>query len=893
MGRSAQSFLKDTRKDLAAQVVDRSLLPTLSSKSHKVILWRCSKGHVWDAPVFVRSSHEGCGCPVCSGKRCQAGVNDLATVRPDVAALLVDPEDGTMVTEFSKKRLKWRCPVCGNVWEAPVSRLTDQGSRCPKCGNKRKGQYRKVRKNGRIQKRTMTTDEFIERAREVHGDKYDYSQTVYRGSQQKVTIICPIHGSFEQRATSHLQGAGCKRCAAKANRSHGPQAKPKGKPKRIGAPAMTLDEFVNRAHEIHGDKYDYSQVEYVNQRTKVKIICPVHGLFEQRPSTHLRGSGCPRCAHEAMRGHAYRGPGHMTTEEFIERARAVHGDKYDYSKAVYVNQKTPATIICPKHGEFQQNPYLHYTGSGCPRCAAEEYVSSGQAHANGVAGNTPEARAKRKATCLERYGAEHFWLSDVGREKMQEIYDDEMWRSHLSEVNASDEVQAKTIETVRDRYGVDYTWQSDIVKKEIEKTCMERYGAPKAAASPIVQASIDRAHFERYGVRRASALPEVREKIRKTNLERYGVPYSSMNPKISAKIRKTLMSDECQARMRATSLKNWGVEYPMKNPEVFAKAVATKRANGTLFRSNEERELADIVKTLVGDVEVLENNHSVLGTKELDVVVPSLRIAVEFNGVYWHSEAQLPDHNVHAEKARACADAGYQLITVWEDDWRLRRDVVIKTLAHKLHAVDRLREVIDCDDADIEHVFARKLTCFETSSASIAPFLDANHIQGAVTCTRVFTLVDDDGRVRAALGVRSPRNCARMHRGDGVWEIQRYVTQGVVPGGFTRLLAHAERELSDEGLTSWVSFSDECVSSGGLYRLAGFRADKVQRPDYRYAGELTDWVRVPKERFQKKRFRDDPGLVWEDGLTEHELALRNGLYRVYDCGKVRWVKDVR
>lgn len=188
----------------------------------------------------------------------------------------------------------------------------------------------------------LTTEQFIERARAVHGDKYDYSKVNYVNSKTKVTIICPKHGEFKQSPYRHAQGDGCPYCA--------------------GSVKGTTESFIEKARKIHGDKYDYSKVDYKDNRTKVTIICPVHGEFEQEPANHLHNHGCPYCAKKHK----------WTTEEFIERARKVHGYKYDYSKSKYVDSSTKICVICPEHGEFWQLPYSHLNGYGCKKCIAED-----------------------------------------------------------------------------------------------------------------------------------------------------------------------------------------------------------------------------------------------------------------------------------------------------------------------------------------------------------------------------------------------------------------------------------------------------------------------------------------------------------------------------------------
>ena len=190
-----------------------------------------------------------------------------------------------------------------------------------------------------------TKEEFIASAREVHGDKYDYSKVEYVCALTKVCIICPEHGDFWQEANSHLRGQGCPKCKYEKQSS-------------------STEEFIQKAHKVHGDKYDYSKVEYDGYKTKVCIICPKHGEFWQTPNSHLNGNGCPKCKGEKQT---------CTTDEFIAKAKKIHGDKYDYSKVEYVNNHTKVCIICPEHGEFWQIPSSHLQGKGCPKCGIENH----------------------------------------------------------------------------------------------------------------------------------------------------------------------------------------------------------------------------------------------------------------------------------------------------------------------------------------------------------------------------------------------------------------------------------------------------------------------------------------------------------------------------------------
>lgn len=196
-----------------------------------------------------------------------------------------------------------------------------------------------------------TREDFIKKAKEKHGDKYNYDNVEYVNNKTKVCIICHEHGEFWQRPAEHTKGCGCPKCA---NDSTGERCR------------LSKSDFIKKARKVHGDKYNYDKVEYNGAHTKVCIVCPKHGEFWQKPSDHTNGHGCPKCKNETL-AERYR----SSKDDFIKKAREVHGDKYYYSKVNYDSCETKVCVICPKHGEFWQVPAYHTQGVGCPKCANE------------------------------------------------------------------------------------------------------------------------------------------------------------------------------------------------------------------------------------------------------------------------------------------------------------------------------------------------------------------------------------------------------------------------------------------------------------------------------------------------------------------------------------------
>lgn len=188
----------------------------------------------------------------------------------------------------------------------------------------------------------MNTEEFILKSKLIHGDKYDYSFVEYLNNKTKVKIICKEHGEFLQKPNNHLNGQNCQKCVNKNIK-------------------LDTNKFIEKSKDKFGDYYDYSKVEYKNNKTKVKLICPEHGGFEQKPDNHFgQKIPCKKCDSEKR---------FLNINTLIENLKEIHNNYYDYSKLVYSGRRNKATIICPIHGEFDQRIHSHILGSGCIKCS--------------------------------------------------------------------------------------------------------------------------------------------------------------------------------------------------------------------------------------------------------------------------------------------------------------------------------------------------------------------------------------------------------------------------------------------------------------------------------------------------------------------------------------------
>ena len=283
------------------------------------------------------------------------------------------------------------------------------------------------------------------------------------------------------------------------------------------------------------------------------------------------------------------------------------------------------------------------------------------------------------------------------------------------------------------------------------------------------------------------------------------------------------------------------------------------------FVSQGENEVAVFIESL--GFTVVRNTFTYTYPGSVDIFIPSHNLAIEFNGLYWHSESAGKTPRSHIEKLKKLHTNSISLLVVWEDDWKHKRLIIESMIKHKLGVSDKSTAVA-----------ARKTNLVELASPLGRQFLAINHIQGAAKSSLYFGLTDlGTGELVAVIAYKIQKNVAYL---------DRYATSRIVPGGFTRLLKHTIDRLKVLGVTKIVTFADSTVSQGALYHLAGFVEEAPLPPDYKY---LYKKKRHHKFGFRKIRFMRDPNLVFKEGLTEKQLASLNNISRIWDYGKQKYV----
>lgn len=622
--------------------------------------------------------------------------------------------------------------------------------------------------------RKKTTAEFIREAQEVHGvGTYTYDKTRYINSKTKVIITCPIHGDFEQAPVKHLAGQGCPMCR--------------------GHFKKTTEDFITEAREVHGDIYDYSQAEYKGTNNKVCIICPDHGPFWQTPKMHItRKQDCPKCA-------KYKNTRLKNTEKFIEKAKAVHGDKYDYSQTVYTNAQNKVTIICPTHGPFQQTANSHLRGCGCPACGTER------------------GGLQRRMTVKE--------FITKARQVHGDKYD-------YSKINV--------IQSVRDSVDIICPIHG-LFKQAIDKHINGQCGCPKCGGTQKLTTE---------------------EFINKAQIIHPSENYDySQVEYIDA---KTPVNIVCPKHGIFTQVPNYHLNG--------SGCPACGHIN-----SKTEVEIVNIIKEFYnGDVQ--RNVRNILSDRyELDIYLPALGIAVEYNGMIWHSEQFRPTDAKyrHLNKLINANNKNIRLIQIWEYEYLTHRELVISKLKHLLGA-----------DTNLPKVFARKCAVQEIPHNIAQVFLQTNHIQGFAKST-IYLGAYYNGRL---IGVMSFKRESKTGEKHNSWELTRFATDMnyVCCGVGGKLFKYFVRIYNPHYVKSFADRRWTLNADDNLYTKLGFVLEITTKPDYHYTNSATTYIHkfnCRKSILMKKY----PEANLTEDMTEHEMTQRLGLYRIWDCGLFKYV----
>ena len=357
---------------------------------------------------------------------------------------------------------------------------------------------------------------------------------------------------------------------------------------------LTTEQFIEKAKKIHGDKYNYSEVDYIKSSEKIKIICPKHGIFEQTPNNHLRGQKCGKCVNL-----------HKNTNDLVNQFNVIHNFLYNYDYVKYEKWNVKVEIICSIHGSFFQTPNAHLNGRGCPKCGINK---------------SKDAKFHMKNDVINKF---------------IEIHKDKYDYSKVNYIKSTTKVEIKC------NICNHIFWQTP--NNHISK----KHGCPKCAGNL------------------------------KINMEQF------LNR--SKKLHNNFYEYYIKGNIKNNSSK---LKIKCPNHGFFEQSIAKHLQGQGCPKcvhkvSKDEQELYDFIKLFREDAQ--QSNRKIINPYELDIYIPSLKLAFEYNGEYWHSE-KFRDKNHREQKTELCNLKNITLIHIEEKDWKKDKEQIknkVKTLIYK------------------------------------------------------------------------------------------------------------------------------------------------------------------------------------------------------------------
>lgn len=494
----------------------------------------------------------------------------------------------------------------------------------------------------------------------------------------------------------------------------------------------------------------------------------------------------------------------------------------------------------------------------------------------------PDKKETCRQTVINRYGVENVSKSSVVKDRICNTFKK---KYGVEWVGQSKEVQAKQKATCIEKYGVPTPFQMDDFQEKSIQTCREKYGTDYAMQSPEIKSKITASYMDKTGFSNPSYNPDVIDKRRETNFKNFDGKWFTQTDEMIRSNHDLFLNrhkniiGETDSTYIVSCEDNKCTLCESKTFEI-DKNVFVQRSSQSIVicpiksplmgnASLAETELLDYIKSIYdGEIEI--GDRSIISPLELDIVIPDKHIAIEFNGVFWHSDFNpRMCKTYHRDKSLKCRDKGYQLLHIWEDDWYNRKDIIKDYIKSKLGLCSK-------------RIYARKCHVREIDAHTARLFVDSNHIQGYSNATYKIGLFYDDVLVSVML-VGKLRDMMGSKPKDGHYEIYRVVSceDTEVVGGFSKMLKYFERTYNPECI---ITYGDLCYTLGNVYLKCGFTDEGLSSPCYSWQ---INGVRYHRSNFMKCKLeecRKDPSL------TEDQAMRSRHAYKVWDAGKIKFVK---
>ena len=500
----------------------------------------------------------------------------------------------------------------------------------------------------------------------------------------------------------------------------------------------------------------------------------------------------------------------------------------------------------------------------------------------------PETLKKKRETSIHRYGSiENANKSRVEKTK-QTLID-----KHGSVENAYSKRLEKVKQTNLKRYGVESYASTDEFKEKSKATCLEKYGEENVSKVDSIKEKVKQTNLKKYGVEYSFQSNEIQEKSKKTMLDRYGVEYAQQNKDINKKSLETKRKWVIDKYSEILDVKylNDEFHYIINCPHPDCNKCEQKnflissthywvRKNKTEICTNllpiqHNRSVNTSIEIFIHSVldkyniQYETNTRKIISPYELDVYIPSKKVAIECNGIRWHSTETNKSRSYHYEKYKKCLDRGVQLITFWEDQIIYKPDIIESMICSKLGIIEN-------------KIYARNCSVKEINSDICSDFLNKNHIQGKTSSKIKLGLYLNNELVSVMTFNNGNRCSGSKNKSENEWELSRFCSKqnNAVVGGASKLLNYFINTYSPSKI---ISFACLDISNGSLYKRLGFEESNYSE-GYWYINSK-DNKRYHRSTFTKAKLIQDG---YDPDMTESEIMAMRKFYKIYDCGRIKF-----
>lgn len=525
----------------------------------------------------------------------------------------------------------------------------------------------------------------------------------------------------------------------------------------------------------------------------------------------------------------------------------------------------------------------------CPQCNNEftVYKSLKQVYCSVQCRvDSEEVQQKYKNTMVERYGVDHPAKSEEIKEKRENT---NLERYGVKHVINSDEVR----KIILDKYEVEHPFQSDDIQKKVKETFIEKYDVNNPMQNEAILSKAQDTNLKRYGFKSSFKNKEVRERYSENSMKKYGVDHPMKSDKVKNKRREKfyeylLESDRLNNKVTPLfELDEYNgcdkfYEFECNNcGNVFKDHLKDGRIPRctecypyTGRNSKMEYELIDFLQK--NDIEAEQGEKTILDKyRELDIYLPEHEMAIEMNGLYWHSEQRGKNRNYHLNKTVECEDKGISLFHIFEDEWLNNEDLIKDMILHRLTLSKK------------EKVYGRNTTVKEVSPKEKNLFLNKYHIQGEDRSSIKLGLYDGDELVSIMTFSKPRVALGQNDNEENIWELSRFCSSKIVVGGASKLFTYFIRNFDPVEVYSYADRRRTSTLERSAYDVLGFNMNSITRPNYWYV-DFNTGIRYHRFNFRKDVLNEKLES-FDSNLTEYENMVLNGYDRIWDCGSIKYV----